>query len=245
MIKAIETRYKGYNFRSRLEARWAVFFDALGVKWEYEKEGYDLGEAGWYLPDFWLPDLRCWVEIKPNGDDDNARVKCAELSKGTQAACLLIEGSPGTVLNVLGDLASSYHMFLFGGEPWDTFDIGSVFEDSAEWAAYRWENLRDFLDETIKEGTFLCRDDAVAYIGADLDERTCRRDLKRLDFLYYERKKGCSHPHAIYGREVEVRFEYKFSKLEIRYACYDFIPLEIERAINAARSARFEHGQGR
>ncbi len=30
-IKAIETRYKGYRFRSRLEARWAVFFDALSV----------------------------------------------------------------------------------------------------------------------------------------------------------------------------------------------------------------------
>ena len=35
-LKAIETEYKGYRFRSRLEARWAVFFDACGVKWEYE-----------------------------------------------------------------------------------------------------------------------------------------------------------------------------------------------------------------
>ncbi len=51
-IKAIETIYNGYRFRSRLEARWAVFFDALGIKYEYEKEGYDLGELGWYLPDF-------------------------------------------------------------------------------------------------------------------------------------------------------------------------------------------------
>lgn len=41
-IKPIETLYKGYRFRSRLEARWAVFFDALGLKWEYEKEGFDL-----------------------------------------------------------------------------------------------------------------------------------------------------------------------------------------------------------
>lgn len=41
-IKAIETLYNGYKFRSRLEARWAVFFDAVGSKWEYEKEGFDL-----------------------------------------------------------------------------------------------------------------------------------------------------------------------------------------------------------
>jgi hypothetical protein len=64
MLKAIETTYKGYRFRSRLEARWAVFFDALGVPWEYEKEGYDLGEAGWYLPDFWLPRQHYWFEVK-------------------------------------------------------------------------------------------------------------------------------------------------------------------------------------
>jgi nucleoside 2-deoxyribosyltransferase len=52
MIKAIQTVYKGYKFRSRLEARWAVFFDALGLEWEYEPEGFDLGDGVWYLPDF-------------------------------------------------------------------------------------------------------------------------------------------------------------------------------------------------
>lgn len=44
-LKAIQTEYKGYLFRSRLEARWAVFLDSLGVKWEYEPEGYDLGNG--------------------------------------------------------------------------------------------------------------------------------------------------------------------------------------------------------
>lgn len=63
MLKAIDTPYKGYLFRSRLEARWAVFFDALGVRWEYEREGYHL-PSGNYLPDFWLPGQDCWVEIK-------------------------------------------------------------------------------------------------------------------------------------------------------------------------------------
>lgn len=53
-MKAIQTEYKGYLFRSRLEARWAVFFDACGVEWEYEPEGYDLGDGVYYLPDFLL-----------------------------------------------------------------------------------------------------------------------------------------------------------------------------------------------
>jgi hypothetical protein len=43
MLKAIETVYKEYRFRSRIEARWAVFFDTLEVEWEYEPLHYDLG----------------------------------------------------------------------------------------------------------------------------------------------------------------------------------------------------------
>lgn len=81
MLKAIQTRYKGYHFRSRLEARWAVFFDALGIKWEYEKEGYDLGADGWYLPDFWLPELKWWVEIKGQEPTDDEKRKASALAE--------------------------------------------------------------------------------------------------------------------------------------------------------------------
>jgi hypothetical protein len=66
-IKAIETRYKGFRFRSRLEARWAVFFDTLGLPFRYEVEGYVLGDGRRYLPDFWLGnDDKFIVEIKPS-----------------------------------------------------------------------------------------------------------------------------------------------------------------------------------
>lgn len=68
-IKAIETAYNGYKFRSRLEARWAVAFDHLGLKWDYEIEGFDLGFLGGYLPDFWLPESKWFVEIKSTDDD--------------------------------------------------------------------------------------------------------------------------------------------------------------------------------
>lgn len=83
-IKVIETQYKGYRFRSRLEARWAVFFDALGVAWEYEKEGYDLGVVGYYLPDFWLPQQKCWVEIKPDELSRTETDKALALAKMTE-----------------------------------------------------------------------------------------------------------------------------------------------------------------
>lgn len=62
-MKAIETRYAGCHFRSRTEARWAVFLDAIGYEWEFEPEGFELN-AGRYLPDFWLPNQKKWLEIK-------------------------------------------------------------------------------------------------------------------------------------------------------------------------------------
>lgn len=70
-IKAIETEYNGYRFRSRLEARWAVFFDAAGIKYQYEPEGFEVsnfyqdGKVYRYLPDFYLPQFKCYAEVKP------------------------------------------------------------------------------------------------------------------------------------------------------------------------------------
>lgn len=63
-IKAIETIYNGYRFRSRLEARWAVFFDALGIEYLYEAEGYQLSDGTLYLPDFYLPESDSFFEVK-------------------------------------------------------------------------------------------------------------------------------------------------------------------------------------
>jgi hypothetical protein len=62
---APQTHYRGYRFRSRLEARWAVFFDAAGIEWQYEVEGFNVNGT-YYLPDFWLPGLKTFVEIKPD-----------------------------------------------------------------------------------------------------------------------------------------------------------------------------------
>lgn len=63
-MNAIETRYKGYRFRSRLEARWAVFFDELGIGYEYEPEGFCTSDGTKYLPDFYLTFEHVYVEVK-------------------------------------------------------------------------------------------------------------------------------------------------------------------------------------
>lgn len=83
-IKAIETSYAGCRFRSRLEARWAVFFDAAGVVWQYEPQGYSL-PSGPYLPDFWLPYSGVWFEVKPTFPDGRTIALAWDLCNGTGA----------------------------------------------------------------------------------------------------------------------------------------------------------------
>lgn len=91
-IKAIETSYKGYRFRSRLEARWAVFFDVLAFEWTYEEEGFDLGDE-WYLPDFSVKSPeKMFVEIKPGDMNFDEFTKCRELS--SLGTVLAIQGNP-------------------------------------------------------------------------------------------------------------------------------------------------------
>ena len=71
-IKALPAYYNGIKFRSRLEARWAIFFDELGLTWEYEPEGFELENNCKYLPDFLIKDLHgrftgdLYIEVKGN-----------------------------------------------------------------------------------------------------------------------------------------------------------------------------------
>lgn len=62
--QAIETYYKNTRFRSRLEAKWALFFDELGIIWDYEPQGFE-SRGVRYLPDFYMPELDLFFECKP------------------------------------------------------------------------------------------------------------------------------------------------------------------------------------
>lgn len=79
-IKAIETHYDGYRFRSRLEARWAVFFNAVRLEYQYEMEGFEMGKNR-YLPDFYIPSLDRWFEIKSKVLSEAEIKKCEEFCR--------------------------------------------------------------------------------------------------------------------------------------------------------------------
>lgn len=94
-MKAIETRWNGRTFRSRLEARWAIFYDALGVRYDYEPEGFRFDDGTMYLPDFYFPDLGSWAEIKAGAPTSVERSKCAKLAAyGLEPVYLFGGGMP-------------------------------------------------------------------------------------------------------------------------------------------------------
>lgn len=121
-MKPIETVYRGYRFRSRLEARWAVFFDALGLRWEYEPEGFEFDDGTRYLPDFkvtypgrWGDERHCeWFEVK----GDLADVTSDEWAK-------MLKFHHGAYYLTVLDGVPSMRMYASVPELLQTKDIGS------------------------------------------------------------------------------------------------------------------------
>lgn len=140
-IKVIQTKYKGFLFRSRLEARWAVFFDACGVEYEYEPEGYDLGKGMMYLPDFLLHGVYgrasgdLYVEVKGQMTDADAMKinRFYEIGKDNPD----VYGKSNTAILVVGNIPSGA----------DIEDILWYIEDEAYASNGDWPNNYNF--ETI------------------------------------------------------------------------------------------------
>jgi hypothetical protein len=102
-MRPIETEYGGRLYRSRLEARWAVFWDAMWIRFDYEPDGYSL-PSGWYLTDFLLLTVPSftgrfgrgfWVEIKPEGQPTRRTLRLmSELARGSGLGGFVVAGNP-------------------------------------------------------------------------------------------------------------------------------------------------------
>ena len=206
-IKAIETKYKGYRFRSRLEARWAVFFDELEVPWKYESEGYDL-DGIYYLPDFCVrtkDGKMQFVEVKPEkGMTDE------EVEKAKRLA-LKYDGSD--VFVVMGDPMEHSMKFFYGDSEFATTDglmimwdrkVGgfTYFDRSILRFVVEAENCKKYLDSAIEAHLNYRYSDAKYWAN----EAT-----RAASNVYRSALDNELHPHPF--------------------------------AAQAARSARFEHGE--
>ena len=227
-MKAIETRYKGYRFRSRLEARWAVFFDALGIEWEYEKEGYESEDGTRYLPDFWLPrtDGGIFVEIK------GAYPQFEDLRKAAIAVS-----------------ATKSPVFIFSGE----FEIAGLREvgfgesKRADWVGAVGVRLFPFDKE---EDIPLCPRNDVDKVAIWVYPQTWSWLVQEKAFGVFDfhlDMTGNTIKEVRYGT-LGVKARITASPLEFDHAGYggqgrDYNHPQLMKAYEAARSARFEFGE--
>lgn len=85
--RSLPTKYNGITFRSRLEARWAVFFDHMGIRYLYEPKRVTT-PLGWYIPDFYLPDLQTFWIVKGDDIDETEQEKVQYLASNGYGAVI-------------------------------------------------------------------------------------------------------------------------------------------------------------
>lgn len=240
MIAPIQTYYKGYHFRSRAEARWAVFFDALGLAWRYEIEGFDLGAAGLYLPDFWLPQLRLWCEVKGAAPPPDDLRKLQALAEGQGSNVLLLVGDPGAPEQSDKYMHNwSYEGRLFVGD----FPTAETIAEHCYDGRLRLESLATFLQKKVEAG--LLTGPAPTFDG----RQATLQILLDLDRQYYRAKYGREHPHWEYGCTITaLRWcepgpgRWSLSSAEGTAYAEHTTPALLT-AYQSARAARFEHGE--
>lgn len=108
MVNYSETHnfeYKGNNFRSKLAAKWAVFFDAMGIIYEYEPECIELSETLKFIPTFkikvYTPNydkyVDYYVKVTKNPLDEYQMEQIYSLVRMKKESLLLLEGPPDLV----------------------------------------------------------------------------------------------------------------------------------------------------
>ena len=118
-FRPIQTVYKGYKFRSRTEARYAVFFDTMRTRWQYEPEGFNIAHEGEeinYLPDFWLQDLGVWIEIKGTPPKPQEELKARLLAMETGAPVYIFFGGVPMADEMAENMEESAFCYLPNGE---------------------------------------------------------------------------------------------------------------------------------
>lgn len=230
-INAIETRYAGHRFRSRLEARWAVFFDALGVKWQYEPQGYiiKVGEREVpYLPDFFLPSLKTWVEVK--GSRDHLDPDLLEAAVDARRGLPTLDGTDRIRLLILGPIPEPGKTWLH----WRVeMDYLRCFCDSCPAAVPEYTRVffapvdrkagESFPPDLLPDGA-LAAGITPEFIGAQLQTRG--PSLIQID----RPERGGRHRVVLdYTRATPLGWVPPVPAVDV--------------ALQAARSARFEHGE--
>tara|TARA_R110000796_G_scaffold192324_1_gene309017 strand:+ start:3347 stop:3784 length:438 start_codon:yes stop_codon:yes gene_type:complete len=136
MIKPIETEFDGHRFRSRLEARWAVFFKEMDWDYSYELEGYRFeykGEILNYLPDFYVEEINAFIEVKGPLINEIDTMKVLGLSKDA--------GKRVYVFGNIPNIDKRYDNFL---------EVDMAYHDVLVSHVFRYDGIDDALDKARK-----------------------------------------------------------------------------------------------
>lgn len=229
-IPAIETHYHGCRFRSRKEARWAIFLDRLGIPWEYEPQGYVVdGEP--YLPDFLIypgTEQAMWFEVKGQFPTSGEIAKAAGLAEGTGIRTYLYFGPVEQPGPGLSQIITWDEYFDEAGTRWQWHNEHGWIMNGSE--APRWQVG---LPPT-----------AFRFDAGDFPGPVRQRREPKSGFWWWT---DCPHCGQVVlkmhgqvgwcpsvanppeGEDLYPRFAHETSRLQAAY--------------RAARSARFEHGE--
>lgn len=244
MLKAINTMYQGRRFRSRLEARWAIFFDAIDVGWEYEVEGFEISDTK-YLTDFKISSfganrVDAYIEIKPNAPTLEEIRKCYEVATGTSTNMLLICGTPGLPdflsLGENWSLKKGYVVLYFpasvsmkGQEQnipfnlWMETNRFHLFQTSTDGVNFdAWPIYFD-ISETENDYTNFSIISNLAGVHDDLYCITPTGNIMRSVYVGNDKGRSILHERLIYGYELatSARFEYDEFNIKTVQGFYD------------------------
>lgn len=112
----IPTWYDGTLYRSRGEARWAVYFDSIGWEWVYEPVDGD-----GYIPDFLIKGKSpFFIEVKSATQEAKYREPIPKIAAGVGQRWghdILVVGAD---VVIHGDVAGILVDFLHGPDDWNT-----------------------------------------------------------------------------------------------------------------------------
>jgi hypothetical protein len=152
MNHAIPAVYRGIEYRSRLEARWAAFFDETG--WKHTYEPFD---GTGYIPDFLIHGAPPFLaEIKPAVTEDDYRAPIPKIETGLNGCwdhdILILGADPLPILDtscgsgdhpaagVLGQRYATVDAMMLGGvrtEMDSYLQLPPAFQQHATWVTLR------------------------------------------------------------------------------------------------------------
>lgn len=85
--------HRGWMMRSHTELLWARVFDAAQIQYLHEPGLFNTPH-GWYLPDFYMPNIDVYVEIKGKEPTEIEKEKAAAVILATGRPLVIISGKP-------------------------------------------------------------------------------------------------------------------------------------------------------